>query len=377
MEPVDIFFSLLRSGLYGTPVPQAELPDKIDWEAIIILAHKHAVQGIIIESLEFLPKNLLPPKEISAKARKFALGLIQANLVIDTIAAKLAAFFKQRGINGVLLKGQGVARYYRKPQMRHNGDIDLYVGKTAYKQAVSLCQKHIIKNKKKCHETNQHYDFFIDKIPIEIHRLATRVYVPWRNKPFQRWIVDQLEHSPSRRELVIDNASITLPSYDFDAIYVFYHAWRHFITGGIGLRQLCDWAMILHTHGADIDTDALVDNIKRFGMANGWKLFACIAVERLGLPAKEMPLYDPAFSRRSEKMLDEILAGGNFGFYTEAYTDLPTKRFSLAYSFRKFRNASGYLISLFPLMPAEATFLFFHRIYWGAVAVAKRAFNLK
>lgn len=354
-------------------MPESELPDKIDWEAIADLAHKHAVQGIIIESTEYLPENIYPPKGIRRQMSQFALGLIQANIVVDATVARLTSFFKSHGVNGVLLKGQGVARYYPKSKMRHNGDVDFYVGRTVYKKAVSLCQKHLIKDKKTCHETSQHYDFAIDKIPIEIHRLATRVYSPWRNKRFQHWIVDQLEHSPSRRSLVLEDVEVAIPSYDFDVIYIFYHAWRHFITGGIGLRQLCDWVMILHTHRHDIDADKLVDNIKRFGMTNGWKLFGCIAVNHLGLPAEEMPLYDPAFSKRSEKMLDEILAGGNFGFYTEAYADIPTSRFSLSYTFRKFRNAAGYLFSLFPLMPAEATFLFFHRIYWGFVSVAKRA----
>lgn len=373
---IEIFFSLLRSGLYGAPVPEPELPDSIDWKDIAALAKKHAVQGIIIESVEFLPERLCPSAETYAKMQRFALGLIQANAIIDKTVARLTDFFKPYGIHGVLLKGQGVARYYRKPPMRHNGDIDFYVGKKNYKKAVAACNEKLVENKKDCFETDQHFDFFIGKIPIEIHRLATRVYSPLRNKRMQRWIVDQLEHSPDRRKLTIDGVEITLPSYDFDAIYIFYHGWRHFITGGIGLRQLCDWVMVFWSHYDDIDIERLVENIHAFGITNGWKLFACIAVDHLGLPADKMPLYDPAFGKKSEKVLDEILAGGNFGFFSEAYVNLPASRSSLAYSLRKFRSAANYSFSLMPLMPVEATFLFFNRLYIGAIAVAKRAMRL-
>lgn len=368
---------MLRSGLSGQPVPETELPDAIDWRAISDLANKHAVQGIIIEGIDLLPKELMPSREARAKMRLFALGLIQANRVIDKTAARLVEFFEPNGIQGVLLKGQGVSRYYRKPQMRHNGDIDFYVGQKAYKRAVSLCRQHLIEDDAHCHETSQHYDFYIGKIPVEIHRLATKVYSPWRNKRFQRWIVEQLEHSPARRMLDVDGVAVAIPSYEFDAIYIFYHAWRHFITGGIGLRQLCDWAMVFQSHYDDIDIERLVENIHSFGLVSGWKLFACIAVGHLGLPPEKMPLYDPSFAKRSEKVLQEILAGGNFGFYTEAYHDLPTNRFSLAYICRKLHNVTRYFFTFFPLMPVEATFLFLHRLRWGMTAVAKRAFGKK
>ncbi|MDE7375634.1 MAG: nucleotidyltransferase family protein [Muribaculaceae bacterium] len=367
----------MRSGLYGEPVPETELPDSIDWRVIAALAKKHTVQGIIIESVEYLPEHLCPSAETYAKMQRFALGLIQANAVVDKTVARLVSFFEPYGIHGVLLKGQGVARYYRKPPMRHNGDIDFYVGKKNYKKAVAVCNEKLVKEKNDCGETDQHFAFFIGKIPIELHRLATRVYSPRRNKRMQRWIVDQLEHSPDRRALAIDGVEVTLPSYDFDAIFIFYHGWRHFITGGIGLRQLCDWAMVFWSHYDDIDIERLIENIHAFGITNGWKLFACIAVEHLGLPADKMPLYDPAFSKKSEKVLEEILSGGNFGYYSEDYMALPASRSSLAYSLRKFRSAANYFFTLFPLMPAESTFLFFNRLYIGTIAVAKRAISGK
>lgn len=363
---LDIFFALLRSGMYGMPIPESELPKSIDWESIINFAQKHVVYGIIIESVRLLPEELRPTGTIAAKMNKFALGLIQTNVILDKTVVRLSDFLKSHSISGVLLKGVGVARYYNMPQIRQSGDIDFYVGKSVYKKAVAVCQE-LIKNKKTCHETEQHFDFYMDGVLIELHRLATRLFSPFKNKQFQNWIVTELEKSSNRRTLKIGNSEITLPSVDFDVIYIFYHAWRHFITGGIGFRQLCDWAMILQNHGDKIDKEKLKENLNRFGITKGWKLFACIAFNQLGVSAEKIPLYDPEYSRKSGKVLEDIIDGGNFGYYSKAF--LRTKgqtTHGLRYSLNKLRNYTGYFFFLLPLIPMEAIFMYLSRTYNGA-----------
>ncbi|MDE7397624.1 MAG: nucleotidyltransferase family protein [Muribaculum sp.] len=359
--------------MYGTPIPESELPEAIDWKAVVALAKKHVVLGIIIDSIQFLPEHLRPSGEISAKMSRFALGLIQANMVMDKTAARLVAFFRQHGIDGVLLKGQGVARYYREPQMRQSGDIDFYVGKTAYPKAVELCRQNLTDDKNECDECEKHFGFNMGGVPVELHRLAARIYSPFRNKRFQEWVVESLERSPSRRTLTVADTHITLPPLDFDAIFIFYHAWCHYIKGGIGLRQLCDWAMIFHSHSSDIDTARLVGNIHRFGLSKGWKLFACIAVNHLGVPEDKMPLYDLSYSAKSEKILEEIISGGNFGYYSEASARTPVLKYGILYGLYKIRPVTGYFFSLFPLIPVEATFLYFNRLYNGAISCTRKS----
>ena len=368
-----VFFSLLRSGMYGTPIPEAELPDSIDWKSIIALARKHVVLGIIIDSVALLPEHLHPSASTMAKMNKFAIGLIQTNLILDRPAARLVTFLREHDIEGVLLKGQGVARFYRQPQMRQCGDIDFYVGRKIYQKAVALCKAHLMKKGGDCHETDQHFDFTLDKVTIELHRIASRIYSPVRNAAFQKWVEEELEHSPERRTLTVGETDISLPPLDFDAIYIFYHAWRHFITGGIGMRQICDWAMIFHSKSEDIDKDKLVKNIRRFGMTVGWKLFACIAVRCLGVGAEKIPLYDPSFSKKADKVLEDILYGGNFGYYSKANMRTPIRGFGVKHALGKLRNFGEYYINLVPLIPVEATFILFNRLTVGTVSYLKRS----
>ena len=377
LTPDNIFFSLLKSGMYGTPIPAADLPEHIDWSSILTLAKKQTVIGLIIESVQFLPESLHPSPSTYAKMQKFALRNIHTHMMLDKEAARLTEFFDKHGIRGRLLKGQGVARYYRVPQMRQCGDIDYYVGQKAYQNAIRLCRKELMDKDSKWHETEKHFSFNLNNAEIELHKIATQTYSPIHNRRLQRWIISELEESEGRT-LRIGDTDVPLPSYEFDAIFIFYHAWRHYLVGGIGLRQLCDWAMLFHSHADDIDMQKLTDNVRRFGMTKGWQLFASIAVRYLGVPADKIPLYDPSLAIPADKILDDIIKGGNFGFYSEEY--LRTKQrpsVGLKTGISKFRNIIGYYTSIFPLIPAEATFLLFHRLIFGSISFTKRSLSRK
>lgn len=366
--------------MYGVPVPESELPESIDWEAVVSLAKRHVVLGIIVDSVQYLPEDLRPQPDISAKMGRFALGLIRTNMILDNTLARLVEFLRQHGINGVVLKGQGVARYYRMPQMRQSGDIDFYVGRGQYGRAVDLCLANLADDRerfdeewKAIHAGEQHFDFKMCGVVVELHRLASRMFSPVLNKRFQDWAVGQLEHSTDRRTVAIGNTEVTLPSYDFDAIYIFYHAWRHCVDGGIGLRQVCDWAMIFHAHAADIDAARLKDTIGRLGLTKAWKLFACIAVGRLGVSPDKMPLYDPAFLAKSGKLLGRIIDGGNFGYYSDAFVKPRRKAYGLSYCWDLFLNMTRTLRDFFPVIPAEAPFFYLDGLYHGVVSFVKKA----
>lgn len=372
MEPLSSFFTLLRAGMTAKPIPADQLPDHIDWERVVALARKHTVLGIVIDAIQYLPAELRPAPALAARLQKFALGLIQANILTDRAVGHLVSFFDSHGIHGVLLKGQGIARLYREPHMRQNGDIDFFVGAEQYPKARDLVRRHLLRPDDRPEENTQHFGFMLDGVPVELHRLATISYNPMVNPRLQRWITDQLLHSPRRRTLSIGGADVTVPSLEFDTVYIFYHAWRHYLTGGVGLRQLCDWAMILLTHGDRLDKARIAADIRRFHMTRGWRLFACIAVKYLGVPPETMPLYDPKYEKASRKVFEEIMAGGNFGRDLEVSPVFDTQGSGVRYELGKIPALTQYCLSLFPLIPAEATFLYFHRLFSGFSAFIKK-----
>lgn len=370
---ISVFFALLRSGMYDRPIPENQLPEHIDWNYIIGLARRHTVLGLIIDSIRHLPANLRPSATISEKLDKFAFRLMSSNAMLDRAAIKIVNFLNDHGIKGVLIKGQGVARsYYPVPQLRQCGDIDYYVGKKQYRKAVKLCRRELVHDKNEGLIGDKHFNFDLDGVNIEIHRTAAEIFTPIVGQRFQKWTEEQLDSRTHTRNVAFGNTEITLPPYDFDALFIFQHAWQHFITGGIGLRQLCDWALIFHTHYDDIDVAKLEDNIRRFGLTRGWKLFGCIAVNYLGLSPGKMPFYDPSYNAKSEKYFKTILRDGNFGYYSEAYARTPVVGYGLWHGLGKIRNFTGYYLAVFSLVPIDSTCWLFHRLTFGSVEYVVR-----
>ena len=141
------------------------------------------------------------------------------------------------------------------------------------------------------------------------------------NRRFQEWCdIDILEN---RRVIEIDGNRIPVASVMLNILFVFYHLWVHFVRGGIGLRQICDWRMMLHNNYGKYDIEELRDKLEHFGLMRPWITFGGILVEYLGLPEKEMPFYTK--TGKTERLLEIIFKEGNFGHKNTQKT-MPTEK---------------------------------------------------
>lgn len=116
-------------------------------------------------------------------------------------------------------------------------------------------------------------------------------------------------------------------------VFVFAHILQHFCGGGIGLRQICDWCRLLYCYREELDVRLLETRLQKAGVMTEWRAFAALAVEWLGMPVEAMPLYDPSpkWKRKAARIVDYIIATGNFGHNREhaAGTGLARKMDSL------------------------------------------------
>ena len=109
--------------------------------------------------------------------------------------------------------------------------------------------------------------------------------------------------------------TVFLPSADNDIFIVFTHFLKHFYKGGLGLRQICDWCRLLWTYRNEIDAANLEDRLREMRLVSEWKAFGAFTVERLGMPAEAMPLYDDSerWKRKARRIEEFVMMSGNFG----------------------------------------------------------------
>lgn len=340
---------LIRIALWG--VDSGIVFSAPEWDKVLHLANKQTVLGLVAEAIPFLPKECQPDKQTSMKLYAFALKVINSHSLLNRKVADLKVRLDALGVHSVLFKGQGIALNYHNPTSRQCGDIDMWVGEKNFSK--------VHKAMKPCSDENpnkfkhlKHFNVEEDGIEIEIHRIAENLPGIRKNRQFQEWTVLHLK-STKVCKAEIGSVSINLPPIQFNALYIMNHAWHHFIAGGIGLRQLCDWVVFLHRNYNKIDNDVLRKDLECFGLMRAWQVLAGVAVRHLGLPQEECPLYSGKYNKESDLMLAVIWSEGNFGHYPDKKKNL-RPRGHFAGKFHSFRNHTARTARIFKIAPKDA-----------------------
>jgi hypothetical protein len=340
MDAYEQLLYLLRAALWERGVDSSCFPAETKWGDIYRLAQQQTVAALIYDALASLPAEQQPEPAFLRQWYVHLIKVEQSHKLLNQRLAEVTTLLRSEEIRSVLLKGQGVAQNYPNPARRQCGDIDLYIGKENYKKACDIAQKWDSAQEVERDDT-KHYSFHWRGVTIELHRIALFL------RKFQHWTEYHLMGDKLRR-WSIDGTEVLLPPVNFDALYIFNHAYSHFILGGIGLRQLCDWALYLHTFANEIDRQQLKHDLDSFGLMRVWQIFGHIAVSYLGLVENEMPFYTDRYKKRAEKVLGYILKDGNFGHHSSS--SKPSKNFlkrKLCTLLRILQRAWR-LLSLFP-----------------------------
>ena len=371
-HPIEQFFALIRSGLWGGKAASSPFDGGADWEALLRLASMQSLTGIFADGAGTLPRELMPPAETARRLFVTVESIRRANRRLDTALAELEAGLRREGIEGILLKGQGVARAYLHPELRMCGDIDLYPGKgDAYLRCCEIVRS-LGESEGREDESEKHFHFNRRGCSIEIHSHVMLAADPFVNRRLQRWTDEMLDDPSKLRHVEINGVEVNLPPVDFDAVFILQHIANHLLKGGIGLRQLCDWSRYLHVHAAEIDRARLGNNLRTLRLMNCWQLFGWLAVNRLGLPEAEMPFYSPRHEKRALRCLRIILRKGNFGHYDKA----ARRNLDINFILRKMQTCLiviGQHAELLRVIPAEVL----RHLPWYLLDGIKRLFTGK
>ena len=310
----DLFFNILKSALWG-------LDDRLDASSLsrddvmvaLRIAKAQTVLGMVAnEVMQRSSLSYLLNEADKAGLKRFVMSNLTTGQMLNNALINIVLELRKHGIEPVLLKGQGVAKYYPMPELRQCGDIDVYVGQDNFAKACEVIGEM---SSPEDHQGDipslKHFHTRIGHAFIEIHRY-TDVYWPKRYDRVYQKISDAGMHS----DLVpLDFAGLLVmsPSVDFNVFFIFNHFWHHFIADGVGLRQLCDWVRLMHANHGKINLGYLSDVLGKMRLMKEWQVFGYIAVNTLGLPADEMPFYEPKYKKTAEKVLELIMLEGNFG----------------------------------------------------------------
>ena len=301
-----LFYELIRLSV-GSCSMLSSHPSSLEWQSLHSMAIKQAIDGVIFDGfIKYQDNydNLLENRKIKLQWMASALLLEQRNKLINLRAQEITLFFKKGGFKTCVLKGQGIALLYPNPKRRRCGDIDLWVeGKRddivnyIRSKGVKVYDVHLV------HATAE---FFKD-VPVEIHFCPSWMYNPFLDRKLQSFFASQASEQFAHYN---EKVGFAYPTVFFNLVHSMVHINRHVFEEGIGLRQLMDYYFILKHSSCDERTEAY--NVL---CSVGLRKFVgavMYVMQQVFLLEEHLMLCRPN-SILGSRLLDSIMAGGNFG----------------------------------------------------------------
>ena len=305
------FFALLRAGLWGKAPDASLFGAGTDWAALLAAAKKQSVQAVVLDGVQLLPADCRPPKPIYLQWCALSLHTEEQNELLNRELNHLYALMRANGIEPVLVKGQAVAQCYRHPEHRRCGDIDFYIGLEDYERANALLRPEATQEEE---EIFKHACMHWHGVIVENHRILISLSRPAADRRMQQLTAAWGRDKAACPLLRVGETEARVPPAAFHTAYVLTHAALHFLNEGIGMRQVCDWACLLHAHHTDDELREVARLLRCFGLARAARLFGALLVRQLDFPAEWLPVpCGPKDFAKAEWLLQDIWAGGNFG----------------------------------------------------------------
>lgn len=307
MENGKLFVRLLRSALWKEYVGIDCLTDE-EYDDVMLLARQHAVEALVGESL--IRYNVRVSRERVAHLMGIIRMTERENIRINLQLTEIVGYLRQWNTDYYVVKGQVLATYYPSPLMRRSGDIDIFVP-TDYPTAVRQLTRLEGMTCCKGYEKGKHQVMVRGGVVLELHRNLLLFATPRHRRAWQSFVSAMLQDDT---DVVINGCQVcTLPLYGH-LVYVFMHLYFHLITSGVGLRQLCDLAILLQWGVKEcVDWEKVMTAVTSFGCGAAFRAVVACCVDELGVTASLPIMLNKEDHRWGKCVFRNILRAGNFG----------------------------------------------------------------
>lgn len=361
--PVFFYLSLLKFALWKEPAKG--IPDSLTnglYAALHRLSDEQATLGLTSHALANCLVRLPQENVLDLLSTEQSIKVLNARM--DGVLVDFCKMMQVQGIRILVVKGQTLARLYPIPDLRQCGDIDFICHPDDLAKAVRFLKGDL--GLQLSHSgSNKHAAFTWQGVCFEIHNMLTNFAYPPSHRYWERVFMKAVWAHPYTVDICDYPVPTLAPTYN--AVYVFEHIFFHLIMDGIGFRQFCDWALVLHHHRAVINREELLQHLEGIRLEDAYKGLGALLTDRLGLPVADFPLQlEGKHHRRVEGLLQNLFQYGNFG-HNIGYRSAGGPIHAIEHLMR----IGGQAFRFFPYAPAEVLWRIPYMIKWWMTRIVR------
>ena len=299
---VEALSTLLRIAL-GAECAERVNVEGVSWQRVYAMARK---QGVLAVAFDGLTKIFEQDKEL-AKAFPQSLKLQWINAILSiekrydnskTVCAELVDRWAEQGVETLCLKGLAFSTYYPVPSHRECGDFDCYLY-ADYTKGNAIAKAL---GAKVVEDFYKHSEIIYRKVMIENHRFIVAVRNSKKTKQLHN-LLDNIARAEERKPIF--DTKIEMPSPMFNALFMSHHSLTHFLSEGVRLRHILDWAMFLEKEQDNLDWERFYALCEEFDMRAFVDCSTALAVEVFGIKITNPQV--AVESPYTERVLDSII----------------------------------------------------------------------
>lgn len=312
MARLKIYFEFIQYSL-GFKEKLPVMTADIDWADFYRFAQKQSLLGVVFDGIARLPKELAPGADLLMRWMGGSVAIRRHNAIMYRASENVFSKIRKMGLRCCILKGQGNAIAYPNPYSRTAGDVDVWVLSGNRQKLRQVALDLADSPEEVSREIVQHIELSRKGVAVELHPTPMMFNNPILNRRMQRWFGRNADLQCSNVVDLPDGMGrMAIPTATFNAIYQLSHLYHHFFYEGVGLRQVIDYYWVMDRLDSLVP-DTLRRDLRHLGLWNFAGAVMYVLHEVLGLAESKMIV--PVDVWRGKLLLDEILAGGNFGQY--------------------------------------------------------------
>ncbi len=310
----ELFLQALRASLEKRTVNWEEELTPEQWYGLFSVASAHHVLPMIYEAVAPSDAARKADPQLLTTVKRQTMQLVMLQTQKTSAFLQLIPVLISAGVTPLVVKGITCRELYPNPDYRISGDEDVLIPEDQF----AICHETMLSWGMELADAAQDLKVFEvsyrqqgSKLHIELHK---QLFSPEADAyaDFNRFFDGVYGRSITQ---TLQGVAVPAMNHTDHLFYLICHAFKHFLHGGFGIRQVCDICLYANAFGSQIEWQLVKNQCKMIHA----ELFAA-ALFRIGENyltfQPEVACYPEqwrALAVDEEPMLEDLLDSGVFG----------------------------------------------------------------
>ena len=345
----ELFLQAYRAALESGSVDWDSEMQPQDWAGLFAMAAAHHVLPMVYETVISCPGAENTDKSVFAPYKRQVIGMVSLQAVKTDEFLRLLSALRAAGVTPLVVKGLICRERYPKPDYRISTDEDLLIPA----QQFPLCHRAMLDFGMRLSDPAgdlSGFEITYDKsgspLRVELHK---QLFPPDSEAygELNRFFTGVHERAVTES---VQGTLVPAMCPTDHLLYLILHAYKHFLHGGFGIRQVSDIALYANARGKDIDWAYVLSSCREIHA----ELFTA-ALLRIGekyLTFQPDKACCPGAWRAPDiderALLEDLLDSGVFGTSSESRKHSSTMTLGAVSARKRGRKSGSLFSSLFP-----------------------------